>query len=59
MAATLHPSEETKAVTESTTAVAREPTPIESGFIAAGVTISTIAGFQTLAILLRWILVGF
>lgn len=31
-------------------------TPVESRFIAAGVTISMIAGMQTLAILLSWIL---
>jgi len=30
-------------------------TPVESGFIAAGVTISMIAGMQTLVILLSWI----
>ena len=31
-------------------------TPVESGFIAAGVTISIIAGMQTLVVLLSWIL---
>jgi Flp pilus assembly pilin Flp len=30
-------------------------TPVESGFIAAGVAISMIAGMQTLVILLSWI----
>ena len=30
-------------------------TPVESGFIAAGVTISMIAGMQALVVLLSWI----
>jgi Flp pilus assembly pilin Flp len=31
---------------------------VESGFLAAGVTISVIAGLQSLSILLRWIFLG-
>lgn len=45
-------------MTDLTTVRVRVPNSIESGFIAAGVTISGIAGMQTLAILLRWIFAG-
>ena len=42
----------------SSSVAARAPSPVESGFIAAGVTISMIAGMQSISIVLRWIFLG-
>jgi len=45
-------------VESSRSAATRAPSPVESGFIAAGVTISMIAGMQSVGIVLRWIFFG-
>jgi hypothetical protein len=37
---------------------AKSTSAVESGFIAAGVTVSTIAAIQSLAVVMNWIIFG-